>query len=179
MTIFADGFDRYSNCFCRRMKRRIIILRHAQSAGKQANQTDYERSLTLEGERAANNLGAMMLQQSIKPDYLLSSSAVRAKMTADIAIKSLGVSPSRVQYLKELYEASTDVWVHQLQQLPDDAASPLLVGHNPVLSQLVSLLEGRLVDLAPAAFFTCEINLDSWKDFPSKGEELKEILNTR
>lgn len=150
------------------MKRRIVMLRHAQSTGKQANQTDYDRSLSVEGEAAAKNLGTSMLAQSLKPDYLLSSSATRARQTAELTNRSLGISSPRVQFLTALYEASTEVWMDHIRQLPDEVTTPLLVGHNPVLSQLASILAGRLIDLAPAEFITCELDLTAWEEFPSK-----------
>ena len=46
MIIFADGFGLYSDKICRPMKKLVILLRHAQSAGKQAGQQDYGRRLT-------------------------------------------------------------------------------------------------------------------------------------
>lgn len=146
------------------MNRFIVILRHAQSAGKQAGQSDYQRTLTEEGERAAKALGIFLTNQSVKPDYLLSSSAVRARSTAEGVNESMQIAPSHICYLDDLYEATPDTWLNEIRIIPDEHRALLLVGHNPAISQLATAFGGRTIDLAPAGHFSIQLQLDSWKD---------------
>jgi len=63
------------------MTKVIAVLRHAQSAGKQSGQRDYDRVLTPEGVASINKLGKKLSEQGWKPDFVLGSSATRVQQT--------------------------------------------------------------------------------------------------
>ena len=81
MIIFAHDFDRSSSYFCNQMTRKLFVLRHAQSAGKQSRQRDYDRDLTAVGEAKAKALGKKIKKENINIDLILSSDAVRTQRT--------------------------------------------------------------------------------------------------
>jgi phosphohistidine phosphatase len=148
-----------------RVTRHIFLMRHAQSAEKQPGQADRARTLTSEGEESARKTGLKFHRLSVQPDYLLSSSAMRASMTADCVNESLSLSADRMSFVDELYEATTDDWEQQLRLLPSDSNSVLCIGHNPVLSLLASDLAHRNIDLKPGAFVAFTSTADTWAKF--------------
>lgn len=154
------------------MKKRILVLRHAQSAGKQGSQRDYDRKLTAEGEHDVRKTGSFFIATSISPDYIVSSGAVRTRTTAAILNESLHIHPSRITLLDELYEATADEWIDQLRQLPDDVHFALLIGHNPAVSQLASIFANRLIDLSPGRYAGFGSTTSTWLDFPTTTHEL-------
>ena len=81
MTIFACNFVRLSYPFSSQMTKVLLILRHAQSAGKQSGQLDYDRSLTVEGEEIARALGKKILQQGFLFAMLQPAAALILKPT--------------------------------------------------------------------------------------------------
>lgn len=147
------------------MSRRIVLLRHAQTAGKQAGQRDYERILTAEGEQLCRKTRQQLILNSFTPDYVLSSAAIRAQQTARLVSEEFAIPTANQQYLDSLYEADGDTWIRHLRQLPLQVNHVLCVGHNPVLSWLASHLSGQPKDLAPCGFIILATKAPSWMDF--------------
>ncbi len=154
------------------MHRRLIIIRHAQTADKQAGQRDYDRILTQEGTLQSRKTGQQLVLNKSTPEFILCSSAVRAVNTARLLAETSGVSPSLIRPEDELYEADAGTWTQFIRQLPPRVTTAACVGHNPALSLLASRLSQRKLDLAPAAFVIYRVNEGSWKEFDSVIEEL-------
>jgi phosphohistidine phosphatase len=148
-----------------RNTRHIILMRHAQSAGKQPGQADRDRTLTQEGEDRARKTGLTLHRLSEPPDYMISSSATRAKVTAHCVNEALTLSPLRLHFFDNLYEATASDWEQQLILLPLDCCCVLCIGHNPAISLLASEFAGRTIDLEPGAFSTFVSSANEWKSF--------------
>ena len=149
------------------MSRKIVLLRHAQTAGKQAGQRDYERILTPEGEEQCRKTRQQFIRNSFLPNFILSSAALRAQHTARLVSEGFAIPDSNQQYLDTLYEADGDTWMRYLRQLPPHVNEVLCVGHNPILSWLASHLSGHPKDLAPCGFILLETTASSWMNFPT------------
>jgi phosphohistidine phosphatase len=80
-------------------------------------------------------------------DSMVTSPALRAKTTAAIFAKELGLESPRE--LQELYLASAATLLAAVQAFPKSVKSAMVVGHNPGLSLLADdLAEGRTGRLA-------------------------------
>ncbi len=176
MLIFADDFGLQSNKFCRRMMKKVYLLRHAQSAGKQAGQRDYDRDLTPEGERQVNNLASLIVKARLLPEFIMSSSSVRTRRTAQLIQSALQLPATQVRFLDSLYEATTREWIQQLKQMPEGLNTVLLIGHNPAISHLGGIFAGRSIDLPACGFVAFEFPGREWKEFAVAGVELTQIL---
>jgi phosphohistidine phosphatase len=75
-----------------------------------------------------------------RPDAVVCSGAARARATAGVLAAALGTGPPAVE--GALYRADADDLLAWARQLPDDAATVAVVGHNPAVSDLVDLLAG-------------------------------------
>lgn len=120
----------------------IYLLRHGEAVepGAPGVKKDFDRSLTSEGKRAVERAARAMRLMCVAPDLLLTSPFIRAKQTADITARVLKVR-DHVAVADELAPgASQRRLVNRLRAADPPPKSVLLVGHEPYLSELVSVL---------------------------------------
>lgn len=160
------------------MTKVIAVLRHAQSAGKQTGQQDYDRMLSPRGEAVARTLGQKLLSQNFNLDLILSSSSRRTTQTVELINESLQLPIKKTQFKSELYEAHMATWLDYIHELPNDVNRVMLVGHNPWLSMLASHLAGSICDLAACELIAFEFEVDLWKELISPGREILHVKQT-
>jgi phosphohistidine phosphatase len=116
---------------------RLHLLRHAHAGDALEWQGDDDlRPLTSRGRKQAERLGRFMCEHGIRPDVIVSSPLVRALQTAEIVAAELGMTVRRDARLASDF-GKGDLWA-LLDEL--GAREPLLVGHEPDLSALLSYL---------------------------------------
>ncbi len=158
------------------MTKKLFVLRHAQSAGKQSRQPDYDRDLTVEGEAKAKALGQKIKKENYDIDLILSSAATRTRHTVASVNEILQLTSEKIHYKKELYDAMLQDWIAEIHKLPADLRTVMLVGHNPGLSMLATNFHNTIVDLEPCELIAFEFDVNSWEEIENKG---KEILNIK
>jgi phosphohistidine phosphatase len=109
-------------------------------------------------------MAKLLSEQNQKPGRILSSTAVRARSTAEIVAESVGFS-GEIAYRPDLYHADPDDYAKALQEIADAAASVLVVGHNPGLEEFLLKLTGELEILPTAAIALVELPITDWRDF--------------
>ena len=152
------------------------MLRHAQSAGKQSRQHDYDRDLTAVGEAKAKALGQKIKKENINIDLILSSDAVRTRRTVAFLNETLKLTEEKIQFETELYDALLIEWIDRIHKLPDEVQVVMVVGHNPAISMLATNFHNAIVDLGPGELIAFEFNVNSWAKIANSG---KEILNIK
>jgi len=97
------------------------------------------------------------------PQRIISSTAVRALSTAELAA---GVMPDdpEIETTRDLYLASPHTYVDVLADLGGEADTVMVVGHNPGITALVTVLTGDLEEMPTAALAAVELELDEWED---------------
>ena len=85
--------------------RRLILMRHAKSDWDAPFGSDHDRPLSKRGVRAATAMGIVLARSKLVPDHAISSSAVRARTTLDLARES-GDWSTTVEVTDELYGTS-------------------------------------------------------------------------
>ena len=136
----------------------ITVIRHAQSAGKQSGQHDFDRVLTEDGQLRVLALKNKLPITIPAVDLIIASAATRVRQTIQPLISVLGLSDTQCHFKTELYEASSGDWIHTLQPLTTIHHHILLGGHNPGLSHLVSRWTGRVYDLIPGQVIGLEFS---------------------
>ena len=141
----------------------LYILRHAIAVerGTPGYKNDFDRPLTSEGEQKLRRIAKAMRRMKLSFDLILSSPYVRARQTAELAARVLS-QEKRLQFRDSLgSDAEPREFLAEskaLKPLPD---SLLIVGHEPYLSTLVSLLvggsEGICVSLKKGGL--CKLNV--------------------
>ncbi|MGQ0847340.1 MAG: SixA phosphatase family protein [Sporichthyaceae bacterium] len=123
--------------------RTLIVLRHAKA--ERGNTTDHERPLTARGRRDALAAGRWIAEAGFHPDLTVCSTATRAKETWALAAMELGDGIATTME-RAVYDADLDDLLRVVRDVPNDAHTVLLVGHNPGLQDLVLALSGEGAD---------------------------------
>ncbi len=158
------------------MSKIIFVLRHAQSAGKQSGQRDYDRLLTPQGEEEARSCGKKFSEQNNFPDLILCSAAARTRQTLGLFNETHSIPSEKIQFREDLYDALMTHLLEIIGELPDDINNVMIVGHNPGISLFASELAVTFFDLNTCQLVAFEFKADSWKKLNGPG---KQILNIR
>ena len=144
-----------------------MLLRHAKSAWPE-DVPDHDRPLAARGRRDAPLAGHWLRQAGCAPDYVLCSTARRARETWQLAQTELGARPPAV-FESQVYGASASSLLSLVRQLPPAARTGLIVGHDPGLPELaVMLAAGSEKDDSEAATRTAGTALDRMRTkFPT------------
>lgn len=118
--------------------RRLILLRHAKSSWADPGQRDFDRPLNPRGQRAAAAVGAWLIGQDLLPDAALVSPAARTRETWARLGPAFATVPAR--FPDDLYHAEAPALLAHLQAAPAEAATLLLLGHQPGIGELASRL---------------------------------------
>lgn len=156
--------------------RTLILFRHGKSDWGAPYPTDHERPLATRGRDAAKTMGRLLAQIGEVPELAISSSAVRARDTLQIAARA-GNWASSIRVDTALYEASADAVLHWLHALEESPASLLLAGHEPTWSDLAGRLIGHAVMKVPTgAMLRIDVDRDSWRAVEFGTGELRWLI---
>ncbi len=141
----------------------LLLVRHAKSSWDDPCLNDHDRPLNERGLRNAPDMGKRLQVWGIRPEALISSTAVRAISTAEIIAEQIGFSKDRIKRTKDLYHASATELQKFIAGLDDAIGSAILFGHNPGMTSLVANLYGLRIDNLP----TCgvvhlQFNENTW-----------------
>lgn len=128
--------ERQSCRICKGLKR-ICLLRHAKAAPPESGQDDSDRPLLPRGAADAARLARFLAARGFKPDLALLSPAMRTRQTAELALSDLGVT---MDVRDALYLAPMIRLLGILHAVPAQVHSVMIVGHNPGMEDLASLL---------------------------------------
>lgn len=100
-------------------------------------------------------------QHKIQPEVVLGSSAVRVQQTLEI-MREAGFGCGDTRQQSGLYLASPAEIANYIGQLGGDCSTCLVVGHNPGMSTLASLLANKNVEMPTAAVAFFQSPCDAW-----------------
>ena len=148
----------------------LLIMRHAKSSWNHPELSDYDRPLNGRGKRDAPRMGKHLRQEGLIPDMILTSSAKRARSTANRVVKASGYA-GKLKKLNALYDAALGAYFKTLQVLPEKYQHVMVVGHNPTMEQLVNHLTGHIKPMPTAALAHIELPIERWDtlDLYTKG----------
>jgi phosphohistidine phosphatase len=128
--------------------RRIAVMRHGKA--EPSGRTDFERELAKRGHGDSSDTGAWLARQGFHPDHALVSAARRTIDTWESVASGGGfdVEPS---FSQVLYGAGPETALDLVRESPDDAYRVIVVGHNPTMAYLASLLDDGEGDPAVAS----------------------------
>jgi phosphohistidine phosphatase len=141
----------------------LLVLRHAKAEREEPLGSDHERALTKKGEKAARRMGELLREKQLTPDLVLSSTADRARTTAELAARESGCE-ANITLLPELYLAEPPAYLDALRRQGGEAARVLVVGHNPGIEALIFRLTGEAEHMPTAALAQCELPIAAWSE---------------
>lgn len=139
----------------------LYLLRHAKSSWAEPGLADFDRPLNARGERAAELIGTYIKEQKESFDLILSSPAVRARETIELIVKTAKLA-GELRYDQRIYEASTLKLVEIIDEIEEDRASVLLVGHNPGMEGVLNVLTARSETMTTANLAKVNLKTSKW-----------------
>ena len=116
----------------------LILMRHSKSE-QSPGKVDHDRELTERGRRDANAAGTWLKEQGLVPDLVICSTSKRTRQTWEAACKG-GAHTEFVEYRKSVYTGGIEDTLETIREDAGETASVLVIGHNPTIAQLTSLL---------------------------------------
>ena len=165
----------------------LILMRHAKSAWDDPDQKDIDRPLSARGRKAAPRMGAWLEAEKYRPDVVLCSTARRAHDTLDL-LKPHLPKTAAINPVRGLYMASPREMLGEIGKIPASAHIAMLVGHNPGMESLASLLTGtgnaKAIASLHSKFPTATIavlrfNTDRWSDLAAGSGSLLAFTRPR
>jgi phosphohistidine phosphatase len=142
----------------------LLVLRHAKSSWKDAGLEDHDRPLNKRGKKTAPLMGKLIRDEGLVPDLIISSTAVRAKTTAEACAKSAKCK-GKILLDDRLYLAGPATMISVLNEIDDESVNRvMIVGHNPGQENLIRALTGRDETFPTAALAQIELPVETWKD---------------
>jgi phosphohistidine phosphatase len=120
----------------------LYLMRHglAVERGTHGFEDDSARPLTPKGRRQLRKISAAIKKVNLDFDLILSSPFLRAKQTAEIVAAELKLK-RRLEFSNSLAPGGEAASLfRQLERMKPSPGKLLLVGHEPDLSRLISLL---------------------------------------
>lgn len=139
----------------------LLVMRHAKSDWD-AGADDHERPLAERGVRSARKVGRFLARAEMVPELVISSTAVRARTTAELAAEAGGWG-CPIERTSAFYDTDPG---SVIAEIAAREAPPrlMVVGHDPTWSELVSLLAGGGAVRLPTAAVAClELPMNSWQ----------------
>ena len=140
----------------------LSLLRHAKSAWKDQSCPDHDRRLNKRGKRDAPNIGLHLRSLALPIDFVLCSSAARARATADRALAACHYQgPLLIE--PRLYQATPVTMAAVVgESVPHDARSVRVIGHNPGLEEWLALITDSERPMPTGALAVVELRIDRW-----------------
>ncbi len=119
--------------------RRLLLLRHAKAERSQPGGSDRDRVLDERGRSDAQALGAYLARHGSIPDRALVSTSTRTRQTWALLAAAFGNTPP-VAFDDRLYEAAPQAILQAVKETAPEAATLLVIGHNPGMAELAQML---------------------------------------
>lgn len=132
----------------------LVLVRHAKSDWDNPDLSDHDRPLNKRGRRDAPAMAARLADAGLQPDLILSSTAVRARTTADALAAALDANVTPVP---ELYGASADTLLSRAAGSRSHCV--VVVAHDPGMTDLADELSGGGITHMP----TCAVATFTWE----------------
>jgi len=149
----------------------LLILRHTKTSWKHPELTDHDRPLNKRGKRDAPRMGEILRSEHLMPEAITSSTAARARATAEAVAKASGYK-GKIALNRSLYAAAPEAYLKVLHELSDHYKRVLVVGHNPGLEELLEMFTDETQLMPTCTLAHVKFSIDSWieLDYKTKGQ---------
>jgi phosphohistidine phosphatase len=141
----------------------LLIMRHAKSSWEEAGLHDHDRPLNKRGKLNAPRMGRLLRELDLVPDLILTSSARRARDTAEAVADQSGFE-GNIKVEEDLYAAPPETYLEALAAADDSYERLLIIGHNPGLEELIDVLTDEREALPTAAIAQVALPIQSWQE---------------
>ena len=141
---------------------RLLLMRHAKSSWSKPGLSDHDRPLNDRGLRDAPRMGAWLEEQGLRPDRILSSTALRARTTAEL-VAGTWESPPGIHLYRELYLSTPQTMLETIMSECREEGCLMLVAHNPGIEDFIHETTSRLEECPTGVIASLSFER-SWRD---------------
>lgn len=141
----------------------LLILRHAKSDWADARTSDHDRPLNKRGKTDTPRMGELLREQNLVPDMILSSTALRARQTAELVADACGYE-GEILLTRDLYLAGPEEYIESIHLHAEVEPIVMIVGHNPGMEDLVGALTKESVTMTTANLAQISLPIQSWRE---------------
>lgn len=156
--------------------RQVILMRHGKAAD---HWEDWARPLSTKGKEEVKTVTSRLLNdKTVWPQYVICSEAERTQQTFKIFSDIYAHPQLKAVYVQTLYHGNIRKVLQTIGEVPDEVENLLVIGHNPVLSELACLLSQDQVALstANAVVLLAQEEKKGWAHIDSDSWKLKTFL---
>ena len=145
--------------------KRLLLIRHAKSSWKDNAPDDSQRPLNKRGKRDAPFMGKLLAKESISPQLIVSSPAVRAFSTATIIAKELNYPHTKIVMNKLIYDGGLNSLFDVVKSLDNELNIVFLFGHNPGLTIFSNFISDKEIDNIPTCGIVgVDLDISNWEE---------------
>jgi len=156
----------------------LFLMRHAKSDWNAEYGSDHDRPLNERGLWSARAIGEALAADDAVPELVITSTAVRARSTAQLAADAGGWT-SEIVLDPRLYGSGADTVVSVAAETPTGVDRLMLVGHQPTWSMVVSALTGEQVEMKTAMVAVIGLDIDDWANIGSAPGRVEQVYHPR
>ena len=154
--------------------KKLFLIRHGEAGFMEG--TDFQRQLTKAGIEKVKRVSLSLKNKQAEVDFMYCSPAQRTQETAQILGEQILIRAYDFQ--RSIYEGDLAEMIKMLENTPDLIHSCLVVGHNPIISLLLSsLTDHPYQNMSPGTLAEVELEIDSWKMIGAGIGILREVIN--
>ena len=157
--------------------KKILIMRHAKSDWSDGSLRDFDRPLNDRGKKAAPLMGREIKSLGITPDLIISSPALRARMTAEAVAENCDYQ-NDIIWNDSFYFGYTNEIINAIKSVDETIHSVMIFGHNPTWSTVAEILSGEFISMKTADVVVLEFE-GKWKKVDKDKCKLVEHLNPK
>lgn len=158
----------------------LHLIRHAKSSWSNPDLADIDRPLNSRGQRACQLMAEPIFSAGCDFAATFCSPAQRARMTVEglnNGLSNCNIVPQVDEKLYTFYYKSLLAWC---RQLPDDTTQPVIIGHNPALTDFYNFLtKDYLENLPTCGYLQIALDIDSWRDLAAGCGELVTLITPK
>lgn len=107
-------------------------------------------------------MGQLLVDEELVPELIISSTAARARQTAELVAESCGYE-GEVRYNRSLYMADPEQYVAVAEKTKPQIDRLMLIGHNPGMTYLKAMLTGDDEHMPTASLAVITFDIDDWR----------------
>ncbi len=143
----------------------LLLMRHAKSDWEQGV-SDFDRPLNTRGLFAAEQMGILLADKNLMPDFIICSGAQRARQTAECVIEGLRYE-GQLFVSNHLYLCDIGDFIRVIGKNGADHDTLLVIAHNPGTEGFITHLTDEQKHVTTANIAHIKLPITEWSEIKS------------
>ncbi len=159
--------------------KKIILVRHAKTEQLlDYNKSDFDRKLLPRGHKDSTLIADQLKNKGYLPDLYITSSAKRARQTAELFALILGHDTDNIKKEQFIYDGyTTSDMLSYVEKFDDNINTIIIFGHNPdIASFTINLINEDIWHFPTSCTTVIRFEVDSWKDVKAREGKIELYL---